>query len=68
MPHILYTVSAMCLFFLAQIRKNRYDSYKKRRPTCFFKYFNCGDFGGLAEADNNPVPDSQVGLQQFRDI
>jgi len=35
---------------------------------CSVKYFNCGDFGWLACAVNNPVPASQAGFQQFREI
>ena len=31
-PHKLHRFGAVCLFFLTQIRKNRCDSYKKRRP------------------------------------
>jgi len=56
------------LFFLTQIRKNRCDSYKKRRPCVLSKISTVAISVGLPVAVNNPVPASQVGFQQIRAI
>ena len=62
-PHIR---CRCCVFvFWTQIRKNRCDSYKKRRP-CVLSIISIVAISvGLPVAVNNPVHASQVGFQQF---
>jgi len=75
-PHVVlkslcrhtYYIGAVCLFFLTQIRKNRCDAYKKRRPCVLSNFSIVGISVGLPVAVNNPVLASQVGFQQFRAI
>jgi len=66
LPHILYRCS-VCVF-LTQIRKNRCDSYKKRRPYVLSNILIMVIAVGLPVVVNNPVPASQVGFQQLRAI
>jgi len=54
--------------FLTQIRKNRCDSYKKRRPYVLSNILIMVIAVGLPVVVNNPVPASQVGFQQLRAI
>jgi len=61
-------IGSVCLFFLTQIRKNRCDSYKKRRPCVLSNVWIVAISVGLPAAVNNPVPASQVGFQQCRAI
>jgi len=56
------------VFFGTQIRKNRCDSYKKRRPCVLSNISIVAISVRLPAADNNPVPASQVGFQQLRAI
>ena len=67
-PRILYgsQVQCVCLFCLTQIRKNRCDSYKKRRPCVLSNISITAISVGLPVAVNNPVLASQIGFQQFR--
>jgi len=69
-PHILYRCSAFVyfLFFLNTDKKNRCDSYKKRRLCVVSNFSIVGILVGLPVAVHNPVPASQVGFQQFRVI
>jgi len=67
LPHILHRCSVF-VFFLTQIRKNRCDSYKRRRPCVLSNISIVVISVGLPVAVNNPVPASQVGFQQFRAI
>ena len=57
-PHVLYRCSV--LVFLTQIRKNRFDSYKKRRSCVLSNMSIVAILIGLPVAVNNPVPTSQV--------
>ena len=56
------------LFFLNANKKNRCDSYKKRRPCVLSNISIVAISVGLPVAVNNLVPVSQVGFQQFRAI
>jgi len=62
-PHILYRCSVFV--FLTQMRKNRCDSYKKRRPCILSNISIVAISVGLPVVVNNPVPASQVGFEQF---
>ena len=66
--YIGHRCSVFVFFFLTQIRKNRCDSYKKRR-SCVLSNISISAISvGLHVAVNNPVLASQVGFQQFRAI
>ena len=67
-PHILYYIGAVCLSFFNRDTKNRCGSYKKRRPCLLSNFSIVWISVGLPVAVNNPVPASQVRLQQFRVI
>jgi len=78
-PHVVlkslcrhaYSIGHRCsvfVVFLKQIRKNRCDSYKKRRPCVLSNISITAISVGLPVAVNNPVLASQVGFQQFRAI
>jgi len=66
-PRILYRCSVF-VFFLTQIRKNRCDSYKKRRLRVLSNISIVAIWVDLPVTVNNPVPASQVRFQQFRVI
>jgi len=58
----------LLVFFFNTDKKNRCDSYEKRRP-CVLSNFSIVGFSlGLPVAVNSPVPASQVLFQQFRVI
>ena len=50
-------------FFLNTDKKNRCDSYKKRRPSVLLNISIVAISVGLPVAVNNPVPASQAGFQ-----
>jgi len=52
-------------FFLIQTRKNRCDSYEKRRPSALSNISIVAISVGLPVAVNNLVPASQVVFQQL---
>jgi len=52
--------------FLALIRKNRCEIYKKMLDLSFTKYLIVTFSLGLSTKINNPVPAIQVRFQQFR--
>jgi len=56
------------VFFKTQIRKNRCDSYKKRRPGVLSNVSIVAISVGLPVPVNNPVPASQLGFQQFHAV
>jgi len=62
-PQILYSCSVIVLFFLNTDKKNRCDSYKKRRSCVLSNISIVAISTGLPVAVNNPVPASQVGFQ-----
>jgi len=49
-------------------KKNRCDSYKKRRPSVLSNISIVAISVGLPVVVNNPVPASQVGFRKFRAI
>ena len=67
-PHILYRCSVFVCFFLNTDKKNRCDSYKKRRPCVLSNTSIVAIRVDLPVAINNPVPASQVGFHKFRAI
>ena len=60
LPHILCRCSVFV--FLTQIRKNRFDSYKKRRSCVLSNMSIVAISVGLPVAVDNPVSASQVGF------
>ena len=58
----------MFLFFFNTDKKNRCDSYKKRKRYVLPTFSIVGISAGLPVVVNNPVPASQVRFQQFRVI
>jgi len=67
-PHIVYRCSVF-VFFCNKDKKNRCDSYKKKRRPCALSHISIVAISvSLPLAVNNPVPTSQVGFQQFRAI
>jgi len=56
------------VFIFNRDKKNRCDSYEKRRPCVLSNISIVAISFGLPVAVNNPVPASQGGLQQFRAI
>jgi len=65
--HTYYIGAVQCVcFFLTQIRKNRCDSSKKRRPCVLSNILIVVISVGLPVAVKNPVLASYVGFQQIR--
>ena len=63
--HTCYRCSVF-VFFNTDRRKNRRYSYKKKRRPCVLSNISIVAISvGLPAAVNNPVPASQVGIQQF---
>ena len=60
-------MQSVCFFWNTD-KKNRCDSYKKRRPCVLSNFSIVAISVGLPVAVNNSVPASQVGFQQFRVI
>ena len=54
--------------FFFNIRKNRFDSYKKRRPCVLSNISILAIAVGLPVTVDKPVLATQVGFQQFRAI
>jgi len=68
MKHYELCGCSVFVFLLTQIRKNRCDSYKNRRPCVLSNISIVAISVGLPVAVNIPVPASQVGFPQLRAI